>query len=368
MKRKNILAVATMLLAMSATAQTNFRHITYDEAINAAKAENKLVFMDFYTDWCGPCKMMMREVFPQKEVGDFMNEKFVCIKLNAEKEGKELAKLYKVKAYPTFIAIDTNKNIVLTKVGGGSANAFVEEIDRMLDPNKSPERMKERYESGERTPELVSAYAAYLVSESQKGKNTNMELENKAYDIVNSYFDNLSDADKLSPKNLFIYENYIQGTDCNLAKYMVAHHNDFDPAIKQKTDEIIGEMFKRQIYYYFNGHKDYDEKVYSDAKRDIQNLNLNADKEYDNVYKFIECHAKGDLNAYLDLCEKEFSSLSKEQQNSLLSGFAKMINTDDKTIRQRASKFLKSLLADMNGTTILFTAYQIMELDGENNH
>ena len=125
MKKRNLLLAATMLLTMSATAQTNFRHITYDEAINAAKAENKLVFMDFYTDWCGPCKMMMNEVFPKKEVGDFMNEKFVCIKLNAEKEGKELAKLYKVKAYPTFIAIDTNKNIVLTTVGGGSANAFV---------------------------------------------------------------------------------------------------------------------------------------------------------------------------------------------------------------------------------------------------
>ncbi len=74
MNKRNLLLAATMLLTISATAQTNFRHITYDEAVNAAKAENKLVFMDFYTDWCGPCKMMTNEVFPKKEVGDFMNE------------------------------------------------------------------------------------------------------------------------------------------------------------------------------------------------------------------------------------------------------------------------------------------------------
>lgn len=52
------------------------------------------MFVDFYTDWCGPCKVMARDVFPQKQVGDFFNAKFVCLKLNAEKEGRELAKLF----------------------------------------------------------------------------------------------------------------------------------------------------------------------------------------------------------------------------------------------------------------------------------
>ena len=160
--KTTVLFILAALLALPGLAQTNFRSITYDEAIAAAKAENKLVFMDFYTDWCGPCKRMAREVFPQKKVGDYMNEKFVCIKLNAEKEGKELADLYKIEAYPTFIAIDADKNIVLTKVGGGDADDFIADIDRMLDPDRTPERMKARYEGGERTPKLIASYAAYL--------------------------------------------------------------------------------------------------------------------------------------------------------------------------------------------------------------
>lgn len=92
------------------TAQTNFRSIDFNEALKQSQAENKLVFIDFYTDWCGPCRKMSKEVFPQKQVGDYFNAQFVCIKLNAEKEGKELAQKFEVKAYPTFIIADQQGN------------------------------------------------------------------------------------------------------------------------------------------------------------------------------------------------------------------------------------------------------------------
>ena len=364
MKRKNILAVATMLLAMSATAQTNFRHITYDEAINAAKAENKLVFMDFYTDWCGPCKMMMREVFPQKEVGDFMNEKFVCIKLNAEKEGKELAKLYKVKAYPTFIGIDTNKNIIFTKVGGSSADTFVAEIERKIDPNKSPEKMKERYEKGERTAELISAYAGYLTTESQMDKRDQKKID-LAYNIINEYFNNLNDSEKLSAENLFIYKYYTKNSNSSIAQYMITHRNEFAPEIKQTVEDIISNLMKSEIYSYLRGNTKYDEKDYLEIKKKINEIGLNADKSYDRVYKLIECHAKGDLNAYIEMCKKEYPALTKEQQNMLLIQYSQLINTTDKTIRKKAANFIRSFLSDMSATEILYAAYQLLELESE---
>ena len=96
--KKIILLLFVSLFALSLMAQTNFRDITYKEALVAAEAEKKLVFIDFYTSWCGPCKMMMKNIFPLKEVGDYLNAKFVCIKIDAEKgEGPELAKRYQVK-------------------------------------------------------------------------------------------------------------------------------------------------------------------------------------------------------------------------------------------------------------------------------
>ena len=141
------------------TAQTNFRSIDFNEALKQSQAENKLVFIDFYTDWCGPCRKMSKEVFPQKQVGDYFNAQFVCIKLNAEKEGKELAQKFEVKAYPTFIIADQQGNTKATITGAFPADAFVAKVKNELNPEMTPERMKQRYESGERTPELVDAYA-----------------------------------------------------------------------------------------------------------------------------------------------------------------------------------------------------------------
>ena len=66
-----------------------------------------LVFVDCYTTWCGPCKMMTEEVFPQKEAGDFFNAHFVNVKFDMEKgEGKELSKQFKIRAYPTFLLLN----------------------------------------------------------------------------------------------------------------------------------------------------------------------------------------------------------------------------------------------------------------------
>ena len=77
---KKFFSIAIMLMAVvAAGAQTDFRHISLDEAAKAAKAEGKLIFIDVYTSWCGPCKMMANQTFPQKLVGDYMNKTFVCV-------------------------------------------------------------------------------------------------------------------------------------------------------------------------------------------------------------------------------------------------------------------------------------------------
>ena len=80
--------------------------------------------------------MMMKNVFPLKEVGDYLNARFVCVKIDAEKgEGPELAKRYKVKAYPTFVAIDPDEEVLMTKEGGTfDGGEFIGSIDRLINP------------------------------------------------------------------------------------------------------------------------------------------------------------------------------------------------------------------------------------------
>ena len=50
-----------------------FRDLSYHQALEVAKAEKKLLFVDCYTSWCGPCQQMAKEVFSQKEAGDYFN-------------------------------------------------------------------------------------------------------------------------------------------------------------------------------------------------------------------------------------------------------------------------------------------------------
>ena len=66
---------------------------TFEEALKKAQAEKKDLFVDFYADWCGPCKIMADNIFTRQEVGKYFNSNFVCVQVNVEAgENKVLTK------------------------------------------------------------------------------------------------------------------------------------------------------------------------------------------------------------------------------------------------------------------------------------
>ncbi|MEM7037488.1 MAG: thioredoxin domain-containing protein, partial [Bacteroidota bacterium] len=111
-----------------------FTQGTFHEALAKAKSENKMLFLDCYTDWCGPCKWMTKNVMTNPEVGDLYNATFVSYKLNMEKgEGPDIAKKYAVKAYPTLLYINGDGQVVERIVGAMAVKPFLEAGQRVKD-------------------------------------------------------------------------------------------------------------------------------------------------------------------------------------------------------------------------------------------
>ncbi len=365
--KKIILFLSVSLFALSLVSQTNFRDITYKEALAAAKAEKKLVFIDFYTSWCGPCKMMMKNIFPLKEVGNYLNSKFVCIKIDAEKgEGPELAKRYQVKAYPTFVAINPAEEILMTKVGGsGSGSGFIGSIDRLIDPDKTPERMKQRYESGERTADLISAYAGLKMEEVYKNRQPDMTKKDEAFKMVQDYFDGLKDKERLAEENLFIYTTYTESPADAIVRYMIANRDKFAPAIKNDISDRIKELYKIDVLNYLTARIPFNQQQYDIVKKGVMDLGLNKDDYYTTAFRFIESYGKGDMDAFMTLCEKEYDQLNDDYKSSLMYSFADVFANADEAVKKRAAKFIRHSFLDMDATMIMFVAQQLMQLEGK---
>jgi len=88
------------------------------KVLDRAAEEDKLVFVDIYTSWCLPCKMMDEDVFSHEGTADIINADFVSYKVNAEKaNGPDLATQYQVRSYPTLLFLDSKGNILERKEG-----------------------------------------------------------------------------------------------------------------------------------------------------------------------------------------------------------------------------------------------------------
>lgn len=78
----------------------------WSKVLAEAKKQNKLIFVDAYATWCGPCKQMEKNVFPDTAVGRFFNQNFISVSLDVEAgDGIAFGQKYGVEVLPTFFII-----------------------------------------------------------------------------------------------------------------------------------------------------------------------------------------------------------------------------------------------------------------------
>lgn len=227
-----------------------FFHGTYDEAVKEANAQGKLIFMDAFTSWCGPCKMMSAQTFTDAKVGEFFNKNFICMKVDMEKgEGPTLANKFSVTAYPTLLFISPEGKLVHKGLGFQTADPFIALAETALKSYDKSGDYKKKYDAGDRTPDNLKKYAAAL-----------MQSRQDYLKIANEYIS--TQKDMTTPDNLqfiFDFANYsdsqiydlliknkgaielLKTKDAVATKIEQAAKNTVQRAIEFKNEELLKE-------------------------------------------------------------------------------------------------------------------------------
>lgn len=259
--KKTYVTLSMLLLcgALMAQGGIKFNEGQWNDLLAKAKAQNAIIFVDAYTTWCGPCKMMASQVFTQKEVGDFYNSKFINAKIDMEKgEGIELAQRYSVQAYPTFLFVDGDGNIAHRAVGYKLADEFIELGKVALDSEKRLGGLVARYDGGNRDPQFLYdlAMARYEA------------MDGGHMPVAEEYLATQSDWN--TPQNMELIYYIVDNPDSKLFDYMVKNRAAFE---EQFGEDAIIDRVQQLIM----------QKAFANGNEGESALN-EVDKMYAKVY------------------------------------------------------------------------------------
>ena len=255
----------------------NFSHQSWSEVVAKAKAENKLIFIDFYTQWCGPCLNMAQNVFTLPAIGAYYNSHFVCAKIDAENgEGVTLAKKYGIYSYPTYIFVDpSSEEAVHRSSSRQSPEQFLQTGESALNPQKRSFYLDEQYKNGNRERQLLKDYIMY---------------KNSIYarnDVNKAFGELIQSGAKLSDKDVWaIFNTCISGMTPYL-KEVSDNYNTFCQAFGKKA---VDEKLAKETTY--GNLKDIESLCNFDGKDfNCELIRINEaiqNKQYDNAISRID--------------------------------------------------------------------------------
>lgn len=243
---KNLISLSLLLfIAFSAKAQgITFETGSWKEVVAKAQKEKKPIYLDIYTTWCGPCKMMSSKIFPQKEAGDKYNALFINYKIDAEKgEGLEIAKKYKVNGYPTNLYINPKNEEVIYRVMGAAieVSEFNKRADVAIAESKDPMKWEDyqaQLSKGKNDKKFIEAY---IEKASRLEKNNDPALDI----YIKKYL-----TGKLDDKTIYYLVNNTKTLDNEAIIFLEANKESINKLYAEKTNNanFFNEWVKGLAY------------------------------------------------------------------------------------------------------------------------
>lgn len=348
---KNLISLLVIVFSsISLNAQgIEFFQGTFDEAKAEAQAQGKLIFMDAYAVWCGPCKMMTNSVFPQQEVGDFFNANFINLKVDMEKgEGVDLRRKYGVSAYPTLMLIDANGEVVQSIRGARNADGLIEWAKNAALPNpKMSSDLQEKYDNGDRNAalmrDLIKVKAAYredntaLFKEYLEGLSAEEIIDTKNADFI---FEQTNAINSPGLEILKEYKDYFSDTKGSEAidnKIISIARNTLNTAIKEEDVSALNDAVDFLKEYKPENYKELSSEFVVGYYGSIKDWG-----SYDKaVTKHLAKYKKGDDAAYRDVAWNYYMSIDDTKS---LAKAEKWMQTNIKTNNTYENNLIQAYL------------------------
>ncbi len=252
-----------MLLASATANAQSSEGIQFDHQLSwaqikqKAKKENKYIFLDAFTTWCVPCRIMTKNIFPLKEVGDFFNKNFINVAAQFDKTNKddiytrnwykdveEIHSQYKVDSYPTYLFFTPEGNLIHFIKGGTTTGAeFVKKAEEALNPKTQYLQLKANFAN----KKADTSYLSNLITAAESSRD-----EQALPKYINLYL--TSQTDLNTKRNLQLIAKGTRTSKDPGFPIVAKNFEQFDKVIGQKArvnllntiifDEVIFPVIK----------------------------------------------------------------------------------------------------------------------------
>lgn len=241
-----IIIAFLLLLAFGASIKAQnrsiqFEHSSWAQVMKKARQEKKMIFIDAYTSWCGPCKLMAKEVFTRDEVADYYNKHFICIKYDVEKDKTiPMKNPYGISCYPTFLYLTPDGEVVHKVVGSCEPDEFIAWAKKAADPEQNLSGLEKRYRAGENNPALLKQYARVLLD----------AYSTECDKIAGEYMTGFSEEEFYSKENWELISDLNDPTAYPLLKTRQNRHRFYQIIDTAVVDRKLTATFMEHIFPY----------------------------------------------------------------------------------------------------------------------
>lgn len=317
-----------------------------------SRQTGKLIFVDANTTWCGPCKQMQREIFPQKSVSQLYNSNFINVDFDMEKgEGITFRKQYGIKAYPTFLYINGDGEVVHKTVGSCDAADFRQHGLDALSPHRNLLYLQTESKNNQNDAGFVATFLAALADAYE---------ESEADSVAVAFLESKDPSTWQQPDNWLLVKQYVHDATSapflDLVKEQSTYGQRYGLAeVEKKIYQTYLAWPQHYLHYPVKGQGQLDREPFDAFLLQVSNSSYAKKAEVEDRAKLTAYFGLRDWRSYAstvdDMLSRHIIPMDREGAEWLYS-FADIINRfsgEDKTSLSDAVKWTKLISYGIDG-------------------